>query len=203
MPVDKYVIECAAAVQGVTGASVPPGDWRCVAQASSVETMAIVEDAMLQPARRYFFRLCAEGEGGSGAYALVDEAVAMMPEPPSEPLHPLLSNAGPGCLAFSWRAPVSDGGVPLLGYDVQYMSQPVASAAASWATQKWVDFGRVPPQVTVATATRLMANKKYIFRVQACCGLVARHGVGLYRLAVVCRPHRSLGFRSTPHRLSP
>jgi hypothetical protein len=167
LPVEKYVIECAPAVQGVNGANVPPGDWRCVAQASSLDTMVIIEDEMLMPARQYFFRLCAEGEGGSGAYALVDEAVALMPEPPSEPLSPLLSAGVPGGLTFSWRPPASDGGLPLLGYDVQYMCQPVTSSAASWASQKWVEFGRIPPQVTVATATSMNANKKYIFRVQA------------------------------------
>ena len=97
--------------------------------------------------------IVAAGISGAVLPAYADPA-----EPPSAPVHVMVSNATLTTLDVSWTAPVSDGGAAVTGYTINYRKVD----AMSWTTGAPGD-----PTDTSITVTGLDPDSSFQFRVAA------------------------------------
>lgn len=117
-------------------------------------------DNTLTPGVRYVFRVSAQNGSGSSAFSprSPDEIAATFPEAPAAPT---VVRGGAGELIVSWTPPASDGGSPLLEYDL-IQSPPGTSICSPDSPD-----GGVTPPPTTCTATGLVSGQTYTFRVAA------------------------------------
>ena len=117
-------------------------------------------DNTLSPGVRYVFRVSAQNGSGSSAFSprSPDEIAATFPDAPAAPT---VVRGGAGELIVSWTPPASDGGSPLLEYDL--IQSPPGSSICSPDSPD----GGVTPPPTTCTATGLVSGQTYTFRVAA------------------------------------
>lgn len=114
------------------------------------------------------FNITGVGAEDSGEYGLVLKnkagstqvkfkvTVIDVPSPPQGPIEFELVTGSDA--SFSWRAPKSDGGKPVIGYVVEKKDTKSAN---------WVQAAKVGPEETSVTVDRLTTGAKYTFRVKA------------------------------------
>ncbi|XP_074598807.1 projectin protein bent isoform X2 [Brevipalpus obovatus] len=113
----------------------------------------------LELGKKYNFRVCAENQYGTSIPLETDGPITAkfpfdVPDPPSKPS---ITDFGPNEVSLSWDKPVHDGGSKIQGYQVEYRD----AMDGRWLV--CVPFCRE----TYTTATGLIENRDYEFRVKA------------------------------------
>ena len=125
--------------------------WQTFTDAVSAATSATVTG--LINGTGYLFRVAAVNDVGTGSYSANSSTVT----PATTPGLPtaVAGIRGSGQVQLSWVAPVSNGGLTLTDYTIQYSS----NSGASWQT-----FSRAASTATSATVTGLRNGTGYLFR---------------------------------------
>ena len=126
--------------------------WLTFTDTVSSATTATVTS--LTNGRGYLFRVAAVNDVGTGSYSANSSTVtpAATPGTPTA----VAGIRGNGQVQLSWTAPVSDGGLSVTDYTIQYSS----NSGASWQT-----FTDAASSATSATVTGLTNGRGYLFRV--------------------------------------
>jgi hypothetical protein len=132
--------------------STDGSSWQTFTHAASTATSATVTG--LTNGTAYLFRVASVNNVGTGLYSANSSAVT----PATTPVAPtaVVGIRGNGQVQLSWTAPVSDGGLPVKDYAIQYSS----NSGVSWQT-----FSRTASTATSATVTGLTNGTGYLFRV--------------------------------------
>ena len=133
---------------------LPAAAWVKFPRAASSATTATVTP--LQNGTSYLFRVTAINEAGSGPTSAVSSAVMPVTNP-SVPLA-LVAVGGDKQAALTWTAPLSNGGLPITDYVVEYRRLPDVA---------WTVFDDGIRATTGATVTGLVNGANYVFRVTA------------------------------------
>ncbi|ERL88522.1 hypothetical protein D910_05908 [Dendroctonus ponderosae] len=114
----------------------------------------------------YIFRVYAENAIGLSAPAQTDvvqmRSLATVPSPPTPPLE--IRTIGPNAIVVEWGIPESDGGAPLLGYNI---------AIKDTKKTMWMEIGKTPKGVQKFTIRDLQEDHEYLIRI------FARNEIGL------------------------
>ena len=142
LPVTDYTIQYSSN----SGSS-----WQTVSRTASTATSATVRG--LTNGTGYLFRVASVNDVGTGAYSANSSAVT----PATTPGLPtaVAGIRGNGQVQLSWTAPVSNGGLSVTDYTIQYSTD-----GSSWQT-----FSRAASTATSATVTGLRNGTGYLFRV--------------------------------------
>lgn len=127
-------------IQRHTGSSRPSqdGGWVDLAQVAANATAYNVTG--LSSGQTYLFRVAARNSFGTGVYSNPVSVTTTQTFPPTAPRQvavsilpnsPMVDPMIPG-FQLSWLAPVSDGGTPILRYDVQYRKQALSTIEQSY-----------------------------------------------------------------------
>jgi hypothetical protein len=137
--------------------------WQTFTDAVSAATSVTVTG--LTNGTGYLFRVAAVNDVGTGSYSANSSTVtpATTPGTPTT----VVGVRGNGQVQLSWTAPVSNGGLLVTDYTIQYSS----NSGASWQT-----FTDAVSAATSATVTGLTNGTGYLFRVAS----VNDVGTGLY-----------------------
>ena len=137
--------------------------WQTFTDAASSATSATVTG--LTNGTGYLFRVASVNDVGTGLYSANSSAVT----PATTPGLPtaVAGVRGNGQVQLSWTAPVSNGGLSVTDYTIQYSS----NSGSSWQT-----FTDAVSAATSATVTGLNNGTGYLFRVAS----VNDVGTGLY-----------------------
>ena len=127
--------------------------WVTARDGVSTRTSAVISG--LTTGRDYIFRVASVGRNGAGDFS-VPSGVVRLATVPSAPLR-VVATAGVGQVRLSWNPPVSNGGSAITQYIVQ--SAPTGG--------RWSTATTVGADTTTATASSLLANRAYSFRVFA------------------------------------
>ena len=141
--------------------------WHTFPHAASVATTTTVTG--LTNGTNYLFRVASVNDVGAGLYSANSSVVipATSPDAPSA----LLGVRGNRQVQLSWTAPVSNGGLPVKDYLIQYSSD----SGSSWQT-----VSHAASVATTATVTDLKNGTNYLFRVAS----VNDVGTGLFASTV-------------------
>jgi len=125
--------------------------WQTFTDAVSAATSATVTG--LTNGTGYLFRVASVNDVGTGSYSAISSAVtpATTPGTPTA----VVGIRGNGQVQLLWTAPVSNGGLTLTDYTIQYSS----NSGASWQT-----FSRVASTAPSVTVTGLRNGTAYLFR---------------------------------------
>jgi hypothetical protein len=125
--------------------------WQTFTDAVSSATSATVTG--LNNGIGYLFRVASVNDVGTGLYSANSSAVT----PATTPGLPtaVAGIRGNGQVQLSWAAPVSNGGLPVTDYTIQYSS----NSGSSWQT-----VSRTASTATSATVTGLRNGTAYLFR---------------------------------------
>ncbi|KAG5897344.1 hypothetical protein JTB14_030229 [Gonioctena quinquepunctata] len=108
----------------------------------------------------YIFRVYAENSVGLSPPATSDvvqmRTFATVPSPPTPPLE--IRTIGPNAIVIEWGIPESDGGAPLLGYNI---------ALRDTKKTMWMEIGRVQKGVQKFTIKDLQEDHEYMIRIFA------------------------------------
>lgn len=82
-----------------------------------------------------------------------------LPAVPSKPLGPIdFSDLNESSVTLTWKAPSSDGGLPLKNYNIEYRDLRRST---------WNKAGSVPGDITTFSVEKLLEGSEYLFRVTA------------------------------------
>jgi hypothetical protein len=137
--------------------------WQTFTDAVSAATSATVTG--LTNGTGYLFRVASVNDVGAGSYSANSSTVTPATTPGSPTA--VTGIRGNGQVQLSWTAPVSDGGLSVTDYTIQYSS----NSGSSWQT-----FTDAVSAATSATVTGLTNGTGYLFRVAS----VNNVGAGLY-----------------------
>ena len=154
VPVTDYSIQYS----GDGGSS-----WQTFSHAASSATSATVKG--LTNGTGYLFRVAAVNDVGSGLYS--SNSSAMTPATTPGTPTAVVGVRGNGQVQLSWTAPVSNGGLSVTDYTIQYS----VDSGSSWQT-----FTDAVSSATSATVTGLTNDTGYFFKVAS----VNDVGAGLY-----------------------
>jgi hypothetical protein len=104
----------------------------------------------------YAFRVAAITGGGTGEFSA--ESAAVTPRRPLTAPTSVVAVRGIGSATVSWRAPSSNGGAAITGYDIQYSSD---------GGLNWSDAPRAAANATRAVVNSLSNTTAYVFQVAA------------------------------------
>uniref|UniRef100_A0A1Y1MXQ4 Fibronectin type-III domain-containing protein n=1 Tax=Photinus pyralis TaxID=7054 RepID=A0A1Y1MXQ4_PHOPY len=120
----------------------------------------------LREKTKYVFRVMAENSVGVSNPAVTRTldlfTYATVPSPPTAPLE--IRTIGPNAIVIEWGIPESDGGSPLLGYNI---------AIRDTRKTMWMEVGRVAVPTQKFTIRDLQEDHEYLIRV------FARNEIGL------------------------
>jgi hypothetical protein len=153
LPVKDYTIQY----------STDGSSWQTFNDAVSAVTSVTVPG--LTNGTNYLFRIGSVNDAGAGLYSTNSSVVT----PATTPGTPTAVSGvrGNGQVQLFWTAPVSDGGLPVKDYAIQYSS----NSGSSWQT-----FTDAASAATSVTVTGLTNGTGYLFRVAS----VNDVGTGLY-----------------------
>ena len=128
--------------------------WTTVPHDASAATTITVTG--LANGTAHLFRVAAVNLAGAGGFSdltppIVPGRVASAPAPPT-------GTAGEGRVTLSWKAPTSDGGLPITDWVVRYSTDQGLT---------WITFPHVPSAATTITVTGLAKGRSHLFRVAA------------------------------------
>jgi len=132
--------------------------WEKVETLSSSVTVFTVENLVQKS--QYYFRVSAENSIGVGEPAETQKvslkANATPPSPPTGPIE--MRTSGPNSIFVEWGCPESDGGAPLLGYDV---------AVREAKKTMWMQVGHLTVEHQKINIKDLLEGHDYYIRVFA------------------------------------
>jgi len=158
LPVTDYTIQYSS-----NGGS----SWQTFPDAVSAAVTATVTG--LTNGTNYLFKVASVNDVGTGLYS-ANSSVVMPATSPGAP-SALFGIRGNGQVQLSWTAPVSNGGLPVKDYLIQYSSD----SGASWQT-----FSHVASATTSATVADLKNGTGYLFKVAS----INDVGTGLFASTV-------------------
>jgi len=127
--------------------------WAAVSRAPSAATGQVV--AGLANGMAYVFRVAAVNGVGTGPFAVSPEAI---PALPAGVPTALVAKRGDGTATLTWKAPVANGGSPIVDYAIERSSD---------GGKTWTTVDRQPSSATTATVAGLVNGTLYVFRVAA------------------------------------
>ena len=134
------------------------GGWSHAAQLPADVTTATIED--LTKNHRYNFRVYAQNKYGTSEPIELYEAIKASSgiDVPAAPENLKVKDITADSVTLQWSPPKSDGGAPLVGYEVEKRDA---------GRQQWTRVSRVPPTETICTVPKLLEGRGYLFRVMA------------------------------------
>ena len=156
LPITSYVIEYSDAT-GALWNAVPVGQR---VQNSPTSTSATITG--LTQGQAYSFRVAAVNARGTGVPTVIGEPVI----PATKPLTPSSVAIGAkttSSISLTWNAPASDGGRPLIGYDVQQSTDQ----GTTWVYVDTAWITRASLASLSVTVRGLNVGRYYTFRTRA------------------------------------
>ncbi len=144
-PITGYVVQYR---------EMPDGAWRAFPSSPGHPAGIALG---LHASTEYQFRVASANPFGTGTYSNIVSATTL-PAVPSVPWEVRSNTTTQSSATLAWRAPASDGGLPITDYAVQYREVPGG---------QWAAFGDGESPDTSATVTGLSAGTGYVFRVAA------------------------------------
>ncbi len=138
----------------------------------------------------YLFRVAAVSNTGAGPFAVLSNLITPLGAPSAPQAVGATMSVATRATVF-WKAPLTNGGLPVTGWIVQYSS----TKGASWVTA----IASVPSSATSQAVSGLVAGQHYLFRVAA----FNYAGQGAYSSAVTpislpSAPRNVVGVSSSP-----
>lgn len=127
--------------------------WKTFADGASNATTATVTG--LTNGKKYFFRVAAVNEIGTGQYS--EQSAELIPLTVPDAPTGVTGTAGDEEVKLKWSTPAGNGGAPLLTYFIERSTNGT----------NWVPFGNIPAINNAIVVTGLTNGTPYVFRVTA------------------------------------